>query len=182
LPFVPRAVLAARLDRVKGVDVLLEAWADLARTGDAPRLLVLGDGNQRTALEAQARRLGLASIVRFGGVVADAPARMAQESFYVAPSRTEGLPGSVVEAMALGLPVIATAVDGHHELLDDVAPEWLVPAEDPHAFAQRVRALLALPQPARDELSARLQRSVYERFAPQRVAAATLDVYRSAPL
>ena len=160
--------------------MLLDAWAILAQGGFAPPLLVLGEGIERPGLERRAQELGLGGVVRFLGSVPDAPALMANEGFYVAPSRYEGLPGSVVEAMALGLPVVATAVGGHLDLLQGCAPEWLVPPEDPAALAARVKDLLALAPAAREALSRRLQETAYRDFAPTGIARATLEVYRAA--
>ncbi len=174
------AAVVARLDRVKGVDLLLEAWAILEREGGAPPLSVLGDGPERAALEALTLSLGLAGRVHFAGIVDAVPARLDQVSLYVAPSRNEGLPGAVLAAMACAIPVIATRVGGHRDLFAGTVPQWLVPAEDPPALAAAVRRLLALAPAERLALGHRLQAIAYADYAPERIAAATLDVYRQA--
>lgn len=186
-PLTPRtaeppahAVVVARLDRVKGVDLLLDAWALLALRGEAPPLTVIGDGIERAALEERARSAGLGGRVRFEGLVADVPSRLDAFSLYVAPSRNEGLPGAVLEAMAFGIPVVATRVGGHLDLFATAFPEVLVPPEDPAALADAVRGLLARSPGERLALGARLQQRAYEAFGPERIVAETLEVYRSA--
>lgn len=175
-----RALVAARFDPVKGLDVLLDAWGILRRAGVEVPLTLLGDGPDRAVLLERARREGVSDLVRFAGVVDDVPARLEAATMYLAPSRNEGLPGAVLEAMALGIPVIATAVGGHVDLLSDVVPEWLVPAEDAGALAAAVRRLIDLPPEQRLAIGIRLQDRAYSAFAPAQVVADTLRVYRAA--
>lgn len=174
------AVIAARFDPVKGYDVLVEAWGRLHRDGIDLPLTILGDGPDRDALADRARALGLDALVRFAGSVSDVPRWLEAATLYVAPSHYESLGGSVLEAMAIGLPVVATAVPGHLDLLAGTAPEWLVPPGDPVAFAAAVRRMLALPAAERLALGARLQDRAYDAFAPERIVAETLRVYAAA--
>jgi glycosyltransferase involved in cell wall biosynthesis len=176
-PHVERVVVVARLDRVKGIDVLIDAWGELARGGGAPRLAIVGDGVERAALEARRRERGLAELVEFVGAVPDVRPALRAADAYVAPSRMEGLPASVLEAMAFGLPVVATAVGGHHDLLGAVAPEWLVPVEDSHALAAKLRELVARSAEERTRWGRSLQEVAYERFHPTVLARRTAAVY-----
>ena len=134
----PLVVCAARLERVKGVDVLIEAMADAP---PAATLAIAGDGSERSALEAlaEARAPGR---VRFLGRIDATPDLFRAGDVGALPSRAEGLPLSLLEAQAAGLPVVATAVGG---VADAVDPDTglLVPADDPVALASALRDALA---------------------------------------
>ncbi len=126
----------------KGVDVLLAA---LARTARPHRLTLVGDGVLRGALTADAAARGLADRVRFAGMVGvGAPvfARLRTADLFVLPSRTEGLPRALIEAMAVGLPCLATRVGGVPELLPDDA---MVAADDIDGLARAIDAVAASP-------------------------------------
>ena len=134
---VLRLIFVGSLARAyKGLDVLIEA---LTRTQLPHRLTVIGDGALRTSLQQQA--LVLDDRVNFlGALPAGEPilAALAAHDLFVLPSRAEGLPRVVVEAMAVGLPCIATPVGGTAELLGD---EQLVAVDDPIALASRIDRL-----------------------------------------
>jgi L-malate glycosyltransferase len=140
-----RIAVVACLREEKRVDVLLDAVpAILARHPDA-ELVVAGDGERRADLEAQARRLGLLDRCRFLGHRDDVPAVLAAADVFVLPSRSEASPNSVIEAMAAGLPVVATSVGGIPELVTDGRTGRLVPPGDPSALAQALVDLLDHP-------------------------------------
>jgi glycosyltransferase involved in cell wall biosynthesis len=137
---------AARLSTVKGFDVLLRALHRILDDGGDRRpvqLWIAGDGPERTALEQLAQRLGVAAHVRFLGHCG--PAEMAQFwaaiDLFALASRWEGLPYVILEAMARGKPVVATAVDGVPEAVIDGDTGLLVP---PDAAAPLADALLGL--------------------------------------
>jgi len=171
------AVIAARLEPVKGVDLLLDAWARLRARGQAISLRILGEGSARATLERQAAALGLGGLVRFEGFVSDPIPVIAGAALYVAPSRMEGLPGSVIEAMALGAAVVATRVGGNIDVLGNVAPEWLVEPESPAALASAIERWRALPDSAEQDLRRHLQAESYRRFHPDVVAAQVAAIY-----
>ena len=126
----------------KALDILLDA---LARTTRPHTLDVVGDGGLRPQLEAQAARLGLGGRVRFLGTLPSGTAVydfLRGRSALVQPSRTEGLPRSVLEAMALGLPCLATPVGGVPDL---VGAAELVPVDDAAALARAIDGLAADP-------------------------------------
>jgi glycosyltransferase involved in cell wall biosynthesis len=123
---------AGRLEPVKGHDVLLAAFAKLP--DQEIRLAIAGDGSQRAALEAQAAGLGIGPRVRFLGHCADMASLLPAFDLFCLPSRAEGLPLSVIEAQAVGLPVVASDVGGVREALYP-ATSRLVPAEDADALA-----------------------------------------------
>jgi glycosyltransferase involved in cell wall biosynthesis len=126
----------------KGTDTLIECVGLLVSVGLNVRLRVIGDGRYRTVLEKRARQSGLQSIVEFVGKL---PAGQAIRSeldaadLFALPSRTEGLPRAMIEAMARGLPCIGSDVGGIPELL---LPADLVPADNPNALADKVREVV----------------------------------------
>jgi glycosyltransferase involved in cell wall biosynthesis len=129
---------AARFDEVKRLDVLLRAIAIL---GDAaPALALIGDGPEKARLHALAAALGIRDRVRFTGEIVDAARVFRAFDVYTAPSRKEGMPLAVLEAMALGLPVLATDITAHRDLLG--APAGALVACTPEAFAAGLSALL----------------------------------------
>lgn len=134
-----------RLEPVKGFPYLLEALAQLAPAYPAVHLLIVGDGPERTALEAQAHRLGLGERVIFAGHRTDVPLLMGGMDLFVLPSIWEGMPNVVLEAMAAGLPVVATAVGGTPEIVVEGETGLLVPPRDPAALAEAMERLLADP-------------------------------------
>jgi glycosyltransferase involved in cell wall biosynthesis len=140
-------------------------------------LAVAGDGPERAALRALAERLGLASRVTWLGERRDLPQLMASAAAFVLPSRHEGSPFVVLEAMALERPIVATAVGGVVDLLDGGAAGRLVPPEDPVALARALAELVASPDASR-ERSRRALALLETRFSAARMAAETAGVYR----
>ncbi|HEX5164853.1 MAG TPA: glycosyltransferase family 4 protein [Thermomicrobiales bacterium] len=123
---VPIAVFVGRLQPVKQVDVLLEAWSSLT----SGRLVILGDGDQRASLEAQATRLNLTDRVEFRGMVPNAVDFLRAADIFVLPSASEGLSVALLEAMASGLVPIATAIGGTTDLIRDGQTGLLVQSSD----------------------------------------------------
>jgi glycosyltransferase involved in cell wall biosynthesis len=150
-----RLVTVARLSREKGLADLLAAVGSLVADGRPVTLTVAGSGPDEERLVALATELGLSDRVRFAGFVPHGPALVAlldAADVFVLPSRSEGLPHSLAEAMARGLPVVATAVGGIPELLGDGSGVVVTPG-DPAALARAIAALHADP-PRRAALSA----------------------------
>jgi glycosyltransferase involved in cell wall biosynthesis len=135
----------ARLSPQKGITFLIESTpALLAGVPDAHVILV-GDGPLRAELEKQAVDLGVRDRIHFAGRQEDIPAWLAAMDVFVLPSLFEGLPLSILEAMAAGLPVVATAVDGTPEAVEDGVTGRLVPPEDAGALAAAVIDVLKTP-------------------------------------
>jgi glycosyltransferase involved in cell wall biosynthesis len=127
LPFGPgvRLLVIGRLDEQKGIDRLLDALAREPMRSAAWSLCVVGDGKARQELVAQATRLGLGERVRFAGFLPGS--RVLREAdWLLAPSRSEGMPLTVLEAMEAGVPVMASAISSHVELLSST-PEAILP-------------------------------------------------------
>jgi glycosyltransferase involved in cell wall biosynthesis len=135
-----------RLEPQKGFDVLLRALPSLPGT----RAVLVGDGGERAALERLAAELGLDGRVAFTGWSEDARAQLASFDVFVLPSRYEGFPLAVVEAMLAGRPVVASDVGSVREAVRDGATGLLVPPNDPGALAAAVGRLLADPGRARE--------------------------------
>jgi glycosyltransferase involved in cell wall biosynthesis len=160
-----------RLVPQKAIHVLLDATPALLRADPATRVLVVGDGPLRGALEAQASRLGIADAVTFAGYQEDVVSAYAAMDVFVLPSRDEGFGLVFLEAMAVGVPVVGTRVIGSEDAVDDGATGLLVPYADAPALAQAVRRLLddaELRCRLRDTAAERVQRSSSrEQFAAQ---------------
>jgi glycosyltransferase involved in cell wall biosynthesis len=130
------AVTVARLSPEKDIATLLRAVALVAPTTPGFRLEIAGAGPLRAELVRLTSELGLADRVRFLGAVDDVPALLATASVFVLPSQTEGISLTILEAMARGLPVLATNVGGNPEVVLNGTTGLLVPAGDPAALAQ----------------------------------------------
>ncbi len=140
-------LFVGRLAAVKGVPILFQALADVLKTHPDVTLTLIGDGPERAGLETEAAQLGLADMVKFSGYQSqDAVAKaLAMADIFVLPSFAEGVPVVLMEAMATGLPVIATAVGGVSELVDHRENGLLVPPGDTAALAQALTRLLDDP-------------------------------------
>ena len=136
-------VFVGRLDRQKGVDLLFDALASLPAE-NRPNLTVIGAGKERANLEEQSRRLSLESVVRFVGWQADPRTWIAAADALVLPSRWEGMPNVVLEAMALGKPVIAANVEGVGDLIDEGVHGWIAQPYDPRSLADALVRFLSV--------------------------------------
>ena len=155
----PTVLCVARFTPQKNHPVLLSAFARLRRTHPDARLQLVGSGPDEPAIRARAARLGLE--VDFLGPREDVPALMAAADLLVLPSAFEGLPLVVLEAMAAGLPVVATRIGGVVEALGPDHP-WLVPPGDARALATALAA--ALDDPEGRKATAATQRARYDDF------------------
>lgn len=140
---VPLAGVVARLEPVKAVDVFLRAAALVAARIPDARFAVAGDGPLRCGLESLAASLGLAGRVAFLGWVEPVEPLLARLDVCVLPSRSEGLPVVLLEAMALGVPVVASAVGGVPEVVEDGVTGALVPPGDAGALAVAIERFLS---------------------------------------
>jgi len=124
-----------RLIRIKGFDLLVRALPSVAARIPSTRLVVVGDGPERAGLEAIAASLGVSDRVRLTGETTDVPSHLVAADVVVVPSRNEGMGRVLVEAMALGLPVVATAVGGIPAVVTDGECGRLVEPDDVAALA-----------------------------------------------
>lgn len=160
----------------KGFEILVEA----ARRSDPDRFLwvVVGEGEERADLERRAARAGVASRFRLLGFRKDVPDLLAAFDVLAAPSHMEGLNTSILDAMALGRPVVASRVGGIPEAVVHGETGLLVPPGDPDALARAVRRLADDPALAR-RLGEAARRRVREKFSADAMVEGTLEVYRS---
>ena len=138
-----RVVVVANLRAEKGHDVLIDAAAEVLRHCPDARFDIVGDGPERARLLARAVDRGVMQAFSFAGHCEEVAARLADADIFVLPSRSEALPNAVLEGMASGLPVVASAVGGVPEAIEDGKTGMLVPPGDPAALAQRLVSLMA---------------------------------------
>lgn len=146
-PAAPRLVCVGRLCEQKGQLLLLDAIRQLRDLGEDVHLVLAGDGEMRTELETYIRDHALQSLVSITGWISSA--RVRQELLaaraMVLPSFAEGLPVVIMEAMALGRPVLSTSIAGIPELVRHGEDGWLVPAGDVQALVDALRTCLHTP-------------------------------------
>jgi glycosyltransferase involved in cell wall biosynthesis len=135
-----------RLHPQKGYDLLLQAVGFLHTRIPTLRVLIVGEGEARPALEQQRRELGLEEVVIFAGERRDIPAMLSALDGFVSASRWEGLSNAVLEAAAAGLPVIATRVGGTPEIVLDGETGLLVEPEDAQGLATAILQLYENPE------------------------------------
>lgn len=175
LPAGPGCVVGAlaRLDPIKGLDVLLEAAAGVPEV----QLRIVGEGSSRPELEQLAERLGVAERVVFVPWRDDVQAELAAMHVLALPSRNEGFPLSIVEAMLAGRPVVATAVGSVPEAVDgDVGV--LVPPDDVAALRDALRAL-SKDEPRRRALGEAARRRALDSFTAAAMARRFEALYRA---
>jgi glycosyltransferase involved in cell wall biosynthesis len=169
-----RVVLSVgRLSREKGQEHLVRAavgWPG------RPRLVIVGDGPDRPRLERLTRELGCADTVVFAGLTPNVAPFYQLADVFVLPSLSEGSPNVLLEAMAAGLPIVATDVGGIPEIVADGVNALLVPPRDVEALACAVKMLLS--DLARCERLGSVARfTVSQRYTPEKRAAALAGVY-----
>ena len=167
-----------RLRPQKGVEVLLHAFQWVIIEEPTTVLLVIGDGELRPDLERLAHTLGVADSVRFLGERPDVSDILPALDVYAHPALFEGMPNAVMEAMAAGLPVVATDVDGTRELIEDGNTGWLVPSGDAPKLAERILILFADPLAARHAGQA-AARKIHAAYSLEAMVAGFDDLYRS---
>ena len=133
---------AGRLVELKGIEYLIRAVAALRNQFPALRVEIAGSGPEREKLEKEVGRAGLADRIKFLGWINDLSTVIPRWDVFVMPSLEEGFPIAALDAMAAGLPVLATSVGGVPELIEDGKTGWLVPPRDVEALAARLRVLL----------------------------------------
>jgi glycosyltransferase involved in cell wall biosynthesis len=175
------AVAVARLSPEKDIANLLRATALVMPKAPTFRLEVAGDGPLRTKLHRLSKELGVDKRVRFLGEVADVPALLGRAGFFVLPSRTEGISLTILEAMACGLPVVATRVGGTPEIVEHGTSGFLVPPGNPAVLARELLRLWKNPDEGR-LLGQTARRRVESRFDIRKMVAHYEYLYRQAPV
>lgn len=170
-----RMLLVALLDSKKGVPYLLEALAYLRKSRDDFVLDSVGDGPNRAEYENQVNKLGLADVVHFHGLKTkpEVAGFMKQSNFFVLPSLWENLPCVLIEAMASGLPIVATEVGGIPEIINEKVGV-LVPPKDVEALAEAIDYMLDHYQ---DYSTKEIAQYASERFSYETVGKQLLEIY-----
>jgi glycosyltransferase involved in cell wall biosynthesis len=172
----PIVGVVARLEPEKGHPTLLEAWTQVAAAIPDATLLVVGEGSRHEALEAMAAELGVADRVIFTGRRDDVPAVTAALDVAVLPSYREALGLTILEAMALSRPVVASNVGGIPEMVEDGITGLLVPPHDAEALAAAIVRLLR-DHPLADMLGRAGHDLVHDRFCIQLMVGAVEQIY-----
>lgn len=178
-PDAPLVVCVARLEPEKDVNSLLAAFPAMKEQVPNVRALIVGDGSQRTALQAQAQQLGIAGDVQFAGFRNDARTAIAASNVFVLPSPAEPFGLVLLEAMALSKAVVAIDAGGPREIVVSGETGLLVPPSEPAALAAALGNLLASWD--EQQRTGRAGRKRYEAyFTTSQMARRTEKVYRQA--
>lgn len=139
-------LFVGRLDIQKGIDLLLDWLVPIFEKHIDLDLVLLGDGPLRADLVQQANALGLSQRIHVQGWQPNVASFMAASACLVLPSRWEGMPNALMEAMAVGIPVLSSDVQGVKEVLGDGRPDQLFPTENRDAFLARLNPILSNPE------------------------------------
>lgn len=174
---LPVITTVGRLEAQKGIGYLLQAASIVLQKHPESQFLIVGDGPDRASLEALALSLSISKSVWFVGARSDVPSLLKASSAFVLPSLWEGMPNALLEAMAAGLPVIATAVEGSREIVLPGVTGWLVSPANSTELAQAILHVLEHPDVA-DRVSVASEDYVRDNFTEQRVVDAYDRLYR----
>jgi glycosyltransferase involved in cell wall biosynthesis len=176
-PGAPRVIVVANLRREKGHDVLLDAAPYVLAVRPDVVLTIVGDGPLRAAIEAEVHRRGLARSVELLGSRTDVPDLLANAGVFVLPSHSEARPNALMEAMAAGLPVVASAVGDVPELIAANRTGILVPPDDARALAAAILSVVA--DPVRACAFGAAARAAVSRFGFEGMVAAYEQLYEA---
>lgn len=168
-----------RLSREKAQLDLLTAFKELGESKSeiSSKLIIVGDGPERSGLEAAARSLGCKDRVIFAGQVSDVRTFYAAADVFVLPSHSEGSPNVLLEAMAASLPIVATAVGGVPEMVENNETALLVPPNDPPSIAGAIVLLLTDKELAQ-RLTTNAAALVDTRYTPENYVRSVVQIYR----
>ena len=175
----PVLVTIARLTEQKGHRYLLQALPSLIETWPQLCCLFVGEGELHDALHRMAIDLGVERVCRFVGVREDIADILAAADLFVLPSLSEGFPFVLLEALAMGCPVVASRVNGVPELIEDHKTGLLVPPRNPLALAKAIRDVLSDPTAA-SRMGVKGRALVQERFTVDRMVANTTAIFDAA--
>ncbi|MEE2792285.1 MAG: glycosyltransferase [Acidobacteriota bacterium] len=161
---------------IKGHRYLIGAIPEVVRAYPEARFVLAGDGQSRSAAEGLVEQLGVGDRVTFTGEISDSLELMRASDLVVLPSVSEGLPITLIEAMALARPVVTTDVGGIPEVVEDGVTARVVPSRSPAALAGAMLELLDAPERAR-RLGAAASMVARERFSADQMVRRTEDLY-----
>lgn len=177
---VPEILTVGRLVPVKGQALLVEAMAELRRRGLEARLTIVGDGPQMPELRSLAKRLGVEDRIELAGAVGQNEIRSyyARADVFALPSLAEGLPVVLIEALAMGIPVVASRITGIPELVEEGVSGLLVTPGRSDELAGALETLLAEPAERRRAMGRAGRDRVEAEFDIERTAAQLTSVFR----
>ena len=164
-----RVVAAGRLHPKKGFDILVRAIGLLRASGLDVVCDIAGEGEERAHLESLIAELDLTAAVSLIGWTADVSGFLAMGDLFAFPSHQEGFPLTLLEAMAVGLPVVSSSIDGPVEMIVDGETGRLVPPDEPQALADTLAALIAKPDEAKT-MGERARETVLRDYGSARLA------------
>ncbi len=168
-------VSVGRLVYQKAHEVLVACMPDVLKEFPNVKVLIFGEGPLRTDIQAQIEKLGLSNSVRLPGKTDQIARYLASADVFVMPSRWEGLPIALLEAMSAGLPSVATKVEGVDEVLLEGEHGLFVPVENPQALAQAILQLLRDPQ-ARSRMGAAARLHISTKYTVDRMCEQYLEL------
>ncbi|MDR1959806.1 MAG: glycosyltransferase [Planctomycetaceae bacterium] len=176
-PESTKIISIGRLHRQKGIDWLLETTPEWLGNHPDRELLIVGTGSEESRLKETARKLPFSDRIHFCGWREDVPELLAASDIMVLPSRWEGMPNVVLQAMAAGLPVLATRVEGVEELLgDDLAERQTSPFGDTKQWCRKIEQVLI----AAKELGIKNRQRVEEHFTIEKMVSAYEELWWNA--
>jgi glycosyltransferase involved in cell wall biosynthesis len=164
-----------RLAYQKAHEILVQSMPAVLKEYPNVKLGIFGDGFLRSQLESQIRIMGLANSIRIFGIREDIDRFLVAADVFVLPSRWEGLPIALLEAMSAGLPVVATAVEGVDEVVVQGEQGLLVPTEDSAALAEAMLKLLGNPE-LRQRMGNSARRRIEQGYTIERMCLRYLDI------
>jgi glycosyltransferase involved in cell wall biosynthesis len=176
----PRVGMVGNLRPVKNPGLLVRAAAEVCRLQPRTTFAIAGEGNLRPILAQQIRQLGLSYRFQLAGARADVPGFLADLDVAVLCSRSEGMSNAALEYMAAGRPIVATAVGGNVELIDDGVTGLLVPSDNAGALASAIQRLLT-DRSFAARLGAAARRRAIERFSREAMVRRFENFYESLP-
>jgi len=171
-------VFVGRLTDEKAPEVLLESWMAVLRRYSTSQLVFIGEGEKRAMLEAKARQAGLAESVVFTGQVDNVEDYLNAADIFVLPSIAEGMSIALLEAMAAGLPVVASRVSGTVDVIEHGRNGLLFEPGDVEGLVGCISSLIELPE-QRTELGRKARETVEQQFSLDKTADAYVDLYES---
>ncbi len=173
----PRAAFVGRLAPEKGLDGLLDAWPIVLKALPTARLTLIGEGPERPRLESRISSLGIGGSVKLIGAHPDPTALLRESDLFVLPSREEGMSIALLEAMALGIPSLATDIPGNRGILADRLHGRLVPPDQPEGLALAILDGWSEPEALR-RMAEAARRRVIDEFSISAVARRHLALFQ----
>jgi len=169
--------MVATMDRkIKGHSYFIEVAENIIKERKDVRFTLVGDGKLRSSLERYVNTKGLADYFNFTGKCKDLIEELNATDIFLVPSESEGCSNALLEAMAMGIPPIATAVEGNLEVIEDGISGYLVKPKDPSAIADKISELLNSPEKM-EKIGIEARKRIVERFTLKAMARNYIELY-----